>query len=84
MSLPLRKLVAFGLEVGAQLAVVVDFSVEDYLDGAVFVAHGLIAGAQIDDAEAPVAQRGVFVGHPAVGIRTAMRQAVAHLLQHVP
>ena len=46
-----------GLQLLAQLFVVEDHPIENQRDGAVLVGHGLLAGFQVDDLEAPVPQR---------------------------
>ena len=48
--------VAGGLELGAQLAVVVDLAVVDEPDGLVLVGDGLVAALAVDDAQAAVAE----------------------------
>jgi len=45
-------LMAFGDQGLAQGAVVVDFAVEDDPERAIFVGDGLVAGFEVDDAEA--------------------------------
>ena len=45
------------LEVGAQLAIVVDLAVEDDPDGAVLVADRLVAAGEVDDAAAAACPR---------------------------
>ena len=47
---------AGGLQPPPQIAVVVDFAVEDDLDRAVFVAHRLAAAGQVDDRQPAMAQ----------------------------
>ncbi len=70
--------VSGGLEFSAQGMVVVDLPVEDYGDRAVLVADGLLASADIDDAQSAHAKRHA-VGHViAVGVRAAMRDGIAH------
>ena len=48
--------VAGGLELGAQLAVVVDLAVVDEPDGLVLVGHRLVPALAVDDAQAAVAE----------------------------
>ena len=48
--------VAGGLELGAQLAVVVDLAVVDEPDGLVLVGHGLVPALAVDDAQAAVTE----------------------------
>ena len=69
---------AAGLELAAELAMVVDLAVEDDPDRAVFVGHRLLAAGPVDDRQAPVTEarpRGVKV---AAAIGSAMVQPVGH------
>src|SRR6266446_6248353 len=50
------------LEFSAQDEIVVDLAVEDGPDRPVLVAHRLVAGMQVDDGEAPVAEPAEIVG----------------------
>ena len=52
-----RETMALGLELGAQLAVVVDLAVEEDGDATVLVENRLMAAGQIDDRKAPHAER---------------------------
>ena len=65
-------------QLAGQLAIVVDLAVEDDLHGAVFVADRLVAGLQVDDAEAihPEAERAV--GQQARLVGAAVLDGVAH------
>jgi hypothetical protein len=45
------KPVALGFEVAAKLPVVVDFSVEDDLEGVILIGHGLSPPGEIDDSQ---------------------------------
>src|SRR5450631_2979697 len=65
-------------ELFAQGGVVVDFSVEDDPEGAIFVADGLVAGRQIDDAEAPHAQAHGTVRVHALIVGSAVHHRLAH------
>ena len=53
--------VAGRFELRPDVGVVVDLAVEDDPDRAVFVRQRLLAGGQIDDAQAAVAERGLVV-----------------------
>jgi hypothetical protein len=69
-------------QLGAHVREVVDLAVEDGADGAGLVVERLIAGGQIDDAEAPMAEpdaRGEVI---AGGVGAAMRDRVGHGLEH--
>jgi hypothetical protein len=70
--------VAGGFELGPQLLVVVDLTVEDEPHGSVFVVDRLLAGRQIDDAQPahPETDAGFHVDPFVVG--TAMPDDVAH------
>ncbi len=72
---------ARGLELGAQIRVVVDLAVEDDLDGAVFVAKRLRPRRQVDDAQSPVPERGTLVAPDARVIGPAVRDYIAHTWQ---
>ena len=77
--------VALRLELGAQLAVVVDLTVEDQLHAALVVRHRLVPQRrEVDDREARVAEPGAgrgVVEFPGV-IRTAMRDRTDACRQH--
>ena len=69
----------------AELGVVVDFAVEDDVDGApprVFVGHGLVAAFTVDDGEAAVDEGGGGVGagvdEGAVAVGSAVGEGVGH------
>src|SRR5579863_969182 len=70
--------VAAGLKLRSQFGVVVDFAVEDDPGGSVFVAKWLMAGGEVDDAEAAHAEADRAGGVNAVVIGTAVRHGVAH------
>ncbi len=65
-----------------QRLVIVDLAVEGDDQRAVFVVDGLLAAAEVDDAQPPVPQRGVLVDVMALVIRPAMRDDVGHALEH--
>ena len=66
------------LQVVAQLLEVVDLAVEDAPDGAVFVAHGLAAGGEVDDAQPAHGQTGAGRHVEALVVRAPMRES-AHI-----
>ena len=67
----------------AQLAIIVDFAVEDELDRAVFVTKRLIAAGDVDDLEPPHRQTDSPVDEVARAIGTAMRQRIVHASQQL-
>jgi hypothetical protein len=75
--------VAATLELRAQLAVVVDLAVEEHTGRAFLVEDGLVAGGEVDDGEAPHAQREATLHQVARVVGTPVRHGVAHALDHV-
>src|SRR4051794_30771472 len=73
-----REPMAARLQLVAQLHVVVDLSVEDDDDRAVFVGDRLIARLQIDDREPLDAKADALLYERALGVRSAMPDDVAH------
>ena len=67
-----------GLELAAQLAVVVNFAVEDDPDRARLVVHRLPAARQIDDAEAPHAEGEPRLNVHAFVVGSPVADHVAH------
>src|SRR5580658_5307962 len=66
-------------EIFAQLDEVVDLPVHDDADGPVLVEERLLGlGAQIDDREAPVAERSAPAAPDAVGVGTPVGDRVVH------
>ena len=76
--------VAGGLELGAQLAVVVDLAVVDEPDGLVLVGDGLVAAGAVDDAQAAVAEAdgGRLEGAGVVG--AAVHEGRGHAPEKLP
>ena len=70
---------ALGCQAFSQSRMVVDFSVENDPDRAVFVADGLVAGGEIDDAQAAHAQAHGAVGEHAFVVGPAVQHGAAHL-----
>jgi hypothetical protein len=66
------------LEIAPQLLVVVDLAVEDDPDGPVFVRDRLGAVIEIDDAEAPHADRHAVADVHTLIVRASMRHDAAH------
>jgi hypothetical protein len=68
------------LELGAQGRVVVDLAVEDGPDGAVLVGEGLVAGGEVDNGEAAMAEKRRRVGMKALVVGTAVADGIRHAL----
>ena len=79
-----REAVAGPLEPVAQLAVVVDLAVEDDHDRAVLVGDRLVAGREVDHAQALDAEPGAVGREDAPLVGAAMLEARAHLLEQRP
>ena len=78
--------VLLGLQLGAQVHEVVNFTVEHADDGAVLIVHGLLACGQVDDAQTAEAQRNgrarvVAADMVAFHIGAAVDDAVRHSVQ---
>src|SRR5690606_1194364 len=67
-----------GLQLRAQLRVVVDFAVEDQGEASATADHGLIAGRHVDDAEPAMAQDQTVILVEAALIRTPVEHGRAH------
>ena len=65
--------VPLALQLGAELLEVIDLPVEGDPDGAVLVAHRLVAAGEVDDAQPPLPE-----GHAAVGVRAPLVRAPVH------
>src|SRR5262249_31583784 len=72
------------LQTLAKVLEVVDFAVECHPDRAVLVGEGLLAGCQVDDAEAGLSQTGRLVEVIALIVRPTVAQPGAETLQCVP
>ena len=81
VSVAVRNVCPSRSQRGAQLAVVVDLAVEDHPDGAVLVGDRLVAGRDVDDAQAPHAERDAVLDVEALVVRSAVADDVAHALQ---
>ena len=67
------------LQLVAQLAVVVDLTVLDDVEGAVLVGDRLVARLEVDDRETPRGEGDVAVAELPEAVRAAMNQCPAHL-----
>ena len=72
------KAVAESFEPGTHVGVIEEFPVEDDRDGTVFIADGLLAVRETNDAEAPRRQRQRRQFQEALLVRTAMHDGVRH------
>jgi hypothetical protein len=70
--------VAETLELATDVGVVVDLSVEDDPDAAIFIRHRLPAACEIDDAQPAVRQRGMGVTVEPGLVGTTMNELVTH------
>ena len=70
------------LQLGDQLLVVVDFTVEDHHHGTVFIEQRLLAGGNVDNGQTPVAQSDAGLDVQAAFVRPAVQLRVVHTLQH--
>jgi hypothetical protein len=75
---PGAVLMATGFEVGADVGVVVDFTVEHNPDRPILIGQRLLTSPEIDNAEPAVDKRGVSVAVEACFVRAAMGEDVAH------
>src|SRR5207247_526374 len=72
------------LELAPQLAEIVDFAVEDDSDRAIIARHGLVAGDQIDDGQAPMTQPGRTPADDCLAVRPPMRLHRGHGAEEGP
>src|SRR3954470_21716832 len=72
------ELVAARDEALAQLAIIVDLAVENDGVAAGLVGDGLLAAAEIDDREAPHAERAAVIEELAVVVGAAMEDGTIH------
>ena len=66
--------VAGRFQFGPQFPEIVNFSVENHLEGFVFVADGLFTGRQVNDAQPPVPQEDAGIEEVSPVVRAAMTQ----------
>jgi len=69
------------LEFRAQLAVVVDFSVEDHPDALILVVDGLVAAGHVDDGEPAHCEADASAHVGATVVRAAMVERCVHPLE---
>jgi hypothetical protein len=77
-------MVAMALQLVAQLAIVVDLTVLNDNDAAVFVGNRLITGNEIHYREAPRGKPDCPVSERSVAVWSSMRKPLAHRLERVP
>ena len=82
VSLLVWKTWPSGLQLGDQLLEVVDLAVEDDDHRAVFVEQRLLAGGDVDDRQAPVAEADAGLDVQAAFVRAAVVLRLVHALQH--
>src|SRR2546426_3316086 len=70
-------------ELPAQFAKVVDLSVEDDPDRAILVMNRLVAGRQVDDAEASHAERHTLVHQQPLIVWAAMTNRLTHTMDQL-
>src|SRR4051794_272889 len=70
-------------ELGAHVGKVVYLAIEDDLHGAVFVGQRLIAGRQVDDAQAPVTEANARPVVVAGRVRPAVNDGIGHRDEYV-
>ena len=68
----------------AQFDVVVNLAVADDVDRAILVGDRLVAGLQIDNAQAAKPEPDARRGEKAFAIGSAMPQRVGHAREHLP
>ena len=73
---------ASGLQVPAQLLVIVDFPIEDDPNTFVFIVDRLMTGLNVDDAEPAHRQADICFGENSVVIRPAVDNLLVHSQQH--
>jgi hypothetical protein len=74
--------VAECLQFRDEFLVVVDFAVEDDADALVFVVQRLLAGGQVDDGEAPMAEPDAGFDMQAAFVGTAMELRFVHAMEY--
>jgi len=70
--------VAPGFEIVPQVLVVIDFTVKDDPNSFVFVAEGLVAGLDVNNAEATHGQPNIFFDKKAVIVGPAVDDVLVH------
>src|SRR5436853_385121 len=79
-----RETVTPLFELRRELPIVVNLPVEDDPDGLVFVRHRLVAGFEIDDAEARHPDTEWAVAMNSAPIRSSVDEDLTHSLQRLP
>ena len=72
---------SFAFQLPTQLGEVVDFSVEDDPDAAIFVGDRLVARHEVNDVEASHRETHVLVHKEAFIVRATVRERVGHSLE---
>src|SRR5690349_17380365 len=79
-----QEMVALGEQLGAQLAVIVDFAVENHVHRAGFIGYRLVAGHQVDDGQTAHADPYAGGNVDTLTIRTAVAHDLAHGADQLP
>jgi hypothetical protein len=75
--------VAARFEILPQILMVINFTIEDDPNVSVFIAQGLMAGLNVDDAEPSHGQPNVLLDEEAVIVRTAVDDLLVHCGEQV-
>jgi hypothetical protein len=74
------KTVATRKQIAPQAAIVIDFAVKDYPVRLIFICDRLMAGIQVDDAQAPHPDRAAAIQMKTFIVRAAVADCAAHSL----
>src|SRR6266567_6102718 len=66
------------LQILPQLLMVIDFTVKNDPDAFIFIAHRLVAGLDVNDAEAAHGQSDILLDKEAIVVRTAVDDPLVH------
>jgi hypothetical protein len=77
------KAMAAAFQFVAKTGKIINFAVEDYPDGSIFVEDGLVASGKVNDAEPAHSQPGVILDEDAFVIRTAIHDRLAHAVDRL-
>ena len=77
------ELVPFGIELIAELEVVVDLAILHHDQRAILVFNGLVSASEVNDRQSAIAHRESIAGKKPGAIRTAMVQSRRHAAEQV-